>query len=52
MTYEVIRNETNEIQIVVLNSSVFIPCDESNLDYQAFVQWCAEGNTPEDWSAE
>ena len=25
----------------------FIPFDPANTDYQAFLAWCAEGNTPE-----
>jgi hypothetical protein len=27
--------------------AVFIPFDPSNTDYQAFLAWKAEGNTPE-----
>jgi len=29
-----------------LSDSAFIPFDPSNRDYQAFLRWCAEGNTP------
>jgi hypothetical protein len=26
--------------------SAFIPMDEANTDYIAYLAWCAEGNTP------
>lgn len=26
--------------------NAFIPFDESNTDYQAYLEWVAEGNTP------
>jgi hypothetical protein len=29
------------------NSVTFIPMDESNTDYQAYLKWLEEGNTPE-----
>jgi hypothetical protein len=27
-----------------------IPFDEANTDYKAYLEWLAEGNTPEEWS--
>lgn len=37
-----------EISNIVSNKGV-IPEDEGNMDYQAYLAWVAEGNTPEPW---
>jgi len=29
------------------DDNAFIPFDPANTDYQAFLRWCEEGNTPE-----
>ena len=32
---------------VILNGKSSIPFDPANMDYQAYLKWVSEGNTPE-----
>ena len=33
-----------------LSDKTLIPFDEGNVDYQIYLEWLAQGNTPEIWS--
>jgi hypothetical protein len=38
---------TNNNMIQRMDDNVFIPFDEANTDYQQYIFWIAEGNTPQ-----
>ena len=54
-TYKLLANITDPITgVSVVNSSIlrkednaYIPKDEANTDYQEYLAWVEEGNTPE-----
>ncbi len=37
--------------VVRLNDNCWVPLDEGNSDYQQYLAWLADGNTPEPWEA-
>jgi hypothetical protein len=47
--YKLIKNAiTNEINSVLRTAdNAFIPFDPANTDYQEYLKWVEEGNTPE-----
>ena len=47
--YKIINNSINNNSDTVLRltDNAFIPFDEANTDYQDYLKWVAEGNTPE-----
>ena len=46
--YKLLENSfTNEINVVLfIETNTAIPFDPANTDYQAYLQWLSEGNTP------
>jgi hypothetical protein len=46
--YKLIKNKlTNKINIVQrLSDNAYIPFDLANTDYQEYLKWLEEGNTP------
>jgi hypothetical protein len=46
--YKLIRNRFGEVNSVLLvDANTFIPFDPANTDYQEYLKWLEEGNTPE-----
>lgn len=50
MNYKINKDEiTNKITCIIrLSDSSSIPLDPENTDYQEYLKWVAEGNTPEE----
>ena len=47
LTKNSITNEIETVKITVNSVESFIPFDEANTDYQAYLLWVSEGNTAE-----
>jgi hypothetical protein len=41
-----LHSATDQDFIVDVERNAFIPFDPANTDYQQFLRWCEEGNTP------
>jgi hypothetical protein len=56
MKYQVIKATQDSPEIIIYENAegvyLFIPLDPENMDYQAFLAWVAEGNTPTEWTPE
>lgn len=50
MSYKLSINPMTGNELIYRESdSSWIPKDEANTDYQQYLAWLAEGNTPEPW---
>ena len=47
MQYQLQNGMNNEpVAVTIVGQNISIPFDPANTDYQAFLRWCEEGNTP------
>jgi hypothetical protein len=46
ITYKLIKNDKSELTCIGRSDGWFIPLDPDNTDYQAYLRWLEEGNTP------
>ena len=45
--YKLVNNRFGGLSSIErLDDNAFIPLDEANTDYQEYLKWIAEGNTP------
>jgi hypothetical protein len=51
MIYE-IHTLKDGINFIVFDKTSWIPLDEGNSDYQAYLAWVAEGNEATEWNPE
>ena len=46
--YKLIKNDNGQVSLILhTETNAFIPMSNDNTDYQAYLKWVAEGNTPE-----
>ena len=50
MSYKLLKDSKTENELNVIlrkTDNAYIPKNENNVDYQDYLEWIAEGNTPE-----
>jgi hypothetical protein len=48
MQYKLIKDGTgNIVNVKCVDKNMFIPINKDNTDYQQYLKWLEEGNTPE-----
>jgi hypothetical protein len=46
--YKLQKNSLNEVcAVTIIGQQISIPFDPANTDYQEYLKWLEEGNTPE-----
>ena len=48
--YKLVKSNDGQVRndcVVKIVLNMYIPFDEANTDYQEYLKWLAEGNTPE-----
>jgi len=46
MMYKLLNSITSQQFVLRLSDNAHIPFDQANTDYQAYLKWVSEGNTP------
>ena len=44
--FDIVRQQVQQNAILRVTDNAFIPFDPANTDYQSYLKWVAEGNTP------
>jgi hypothetical protein len=50
--YEIVKTSFPDATMILRDGIYWIPIDEENRDYVAYLEWVAEGNTAEEWTPE
>ena len=44
--YKLVNTSPIQPAVTIVGQNIYIPFDPANSDYQAYLAWLAEGNTP------